>query len=108
MDYNVQCKYKHTNKHCRCLPCIPDESTARYQALQAHIADLLNKLNTALAGAQGLQGSLDSLLRWLDQAERDVTKMDRGTIVVAKREPLQENIEEQMVRDDQRLSIAAK
>ncbi|XP_041483740.1 microtubule-actin cross-linking factor 1-like isoform X4 [Lytechinus variegatus] len=74
-----------------------DESNERYQALLAHIADLLTKLNTALATAQGLQGSLDALLRWLDQAERDVTKMDRGTIIIAKKEPLVENMEEQMV-----------
>ncbi|XP_071485352.1 microtubule-actin cross-linking factor 1-like [Diadema antillarum] len=74
-----------------------DESDARYQALLARIADLLNKLNGALANAQGLHGSLDALLRWLDQAERDVTKMDRGTVIVAKKEPLQSNMEEQMV-----------
>ena len=79
---------------------LADESNERYQALLAHIADLLTKLNTALATAQGLQGSLDALLRWLDQAERDVTKMDRGTIIIAKKEPLLKNIEEQMVCSD--------
>lgn len=74
------------------------ESTKRYDALLAKLRDLLNDLQAALANSQGLQEQLDMTLRWLDEAERNVHKMEKGTIIVAQKEPLQENMKDQMVR----------
>ena len=40
---------------------------------------------------------MDSLLRWLDEAERDVHKMEKGTVLVVKRDPLVENLQKEKV-----------
>ena len=64
----------------------------------AHLKTHLTHLQSALAESQSLQDRLDLLLRWLDEAERNVHKMDKGSIIVAKKEPLLESIEEHMVR----------
>lgn len=73
------------------------DSTKRYEALLAKLRELLNALQAALASSQGLHEQLDMTLRWLDEAERNVHKMEKGTVIVAQKEPLQENMKEQMV-----------
>ena len=69
----------------------------RYQSLQATIEDRLEVLRDAMTAALDLQDQLDMLLKWLDQAENDVHKMEKGTLLVVQKEPLIENSEAQQV-----------
>lgn len=72
----------------------------RYQALQATLEDRLEVLRDAMTAALDLQDQLDMLLKWLDQAENDVHKMEKGTLLVVQKEPLIENTEAQHVSLD--------
>ncbi len=74
-----------------------DEIVKRYQALQATLEDRLEVLRDAMTAALDLQDQLDMLLKWLDQAENDVHKMEKGTLLVVQKEPLIENSEAQQV-----------
>ena len=78
--------------------CFTEECVSRYEALLTHIKHKLNELQGAYASSQTLRGSLDDIERWLSEAECNVHKMVKGTVITAKKEPLQDNINEQMVR----------
>lgn len=74
-----------------------DDVVRRYQALQAQLEERLQVLRNALADSQDIRANLDMLLRWLDQAERETHKLDKGTLVRVQREPLRDVIEQQQV-----------
>ena len=76
---------------------IPDTLTRRYNDLDGQINQRNQQLQNALTQSQGVQDSLDTMLRWLDDIERGVHRMEKGTILVVKRDPLVENIQEQKV-----------
>lgn len=80
-----------------CFSSPTEECISRYEALLTHIKHRLNQLQGAYASSQTLRGSLTDIERWLDEAERNVHKMVKGTVIMAKKEPLQENVNEQMV-----------
>ena len=62
----------------------------RYNSLHGQINDRLNNLQGALGRSRSVQDSLDGLLRWLDQAEKEAHIMDKGTVIKVEKEPLQE------------------
>ena len=74
-----------------------DNITSRYDALNGKISGRLNDLQAALAECTSVQESMDLLLRWLDEAERNVHQMEKGTLIAVRREPLLENLQEQKV-----------
>lgn len=51
-------------------------------------------LQKALADSQNVHANLDEFMNWLDTTERDVHKLDKGTVVVAKKAPIQENMQQ--------------
>ena len=75
-----------------------DDTASRYDALNAKIGCRLNDLQGALAECTSVQENMDSILRWLDEAERNVHQMEKGTLIAVRREPLLENLQEQKVR----------
>ena len=76
-----------------------DDIVSRYEALQAQIAERLAALQRALAQCMDVKEQLDILLRWLDEAERNTHKMEKGTLIAVKREPLLQNMQGQKVTD---------
>ena len=74
-----------------------DELQHRYNELDTQIKSRSQLLQNALTQSQDIQDSLDLLLRWLDEAERNVHKMEKGTVLVIKKEPLVENMQVQKV-----------
>lgn len=70
----------------------------RYNNLDALINQRNQQLQSALTQSQDVQDSLDTLLRWLDDTERTVHKMEKGTVLIVKRDPLVENLQEQKVK----------
>ena len=71
----------------------------RYQSLDGQLADRERALQKALADSQNVHDNLDEFMQWLDNTEKDVHKMDKGTVVVAKKAPIQENMQQGAVRD---------
>lgn len=76
---------------------IADTTVQRYDKLQGDIAKRLSDLQQALAQTASVQENLDMLLKWLDEAEKNVHKMEKGTLIAVQREPLVENMQEQRV-----------
>ncbi|PIK37946.1 putative nesprin-1, partial [Apostichopus japonicus] len=66
----------------------------RYNGLEGDLADRLSILEKALADSRSIQDSLDALLRWLDEKEKAFLRMEKGTVIVVKKEPLVENLQE--------------
>ena len=69
----------------------------RYQALETSVNDFLERLRLALANSQGVEENLDMLNRWLDEAERDQQKLEKGTVTPARREPILDQVESNKV-----------
>lgn len=69
----------------------------RYNGLEGDLADRLSILEKALADSRSIQDSLDALLRWLDEKEKAFLRMEKGTVIVVKKEPLVENLQEYRV-----------
>lgn len=55
------------------------------------------RLQKALADCQSVQESLDGLLKWLEDKEKALLRMEKGTVIVVKKEPLVENLQEYRV-----------
>ncbi|PIK37945.1 putative nesprin-1 [Apostichopus japonicus] len=72
----------------------------RYNNLDTLINQRNQQLQSALTQSQDIQDSLESLIRWLDDTERTVHKMEKGTVIVVKRDPLVENLQEQKLIED--------
>lgn len=70
----------------------------RYHELEGELADRMRELRKALADSQSVQDSLDALLRWLDDKDKTLMRMMKGTVIVVKKEPLVENLQEYRVR----------
>ena len=85
----------HVYPHTMCHDS--DDLSRRYNNLDTQIQQRNQQLQSALTKSQGVQDSLDSLLRWLDETERSVHRMEKGTILVVKKEPLVDNLREQKV-----------
>ena len=56
----------------------------------------MNTLRDALSQSQDIQDNLDSLLRWLAKVEGEFSQLE-NTVVVAKREPMEECCNRQKV-----------
>lgn len=76
--------------------------------MQAKLEERLQTLRDALADSQDIRANLDMLLRWLDQAERETHKLDKGTLVRVQREPLRDVLEHQQVSCSVHLEINIK
>ena len=76
---------------------LAEELQRCYNDLDGQTKERSIQLQNALTQSQGIQDSLDSLLAWLDEAERNVHKMEKGTVLVVKRDPLVENLQQQKV-----------
>lgn len=70
---------------------------SRYKALEAGVNDLLEALKEALAKSQGVHENLDMLLKWLDTAEKEQYRLEKGTVIPTKREPVMEQSEQNKV-----------
>lgn len=74
-----------------------DSIVSRYRALEAGVNDLLESLQQALAKSQGINENLDMLLTWLDTAEKEQHRLEKGTVIPTKREPVMEQAEQNKV-----------
>ena len=72
----------------------------RYQELEGELADRMRQLRKALADSQSVQDSLDALLAWLEDKDKTLMRMMKGTVIVVKKEPLVENLQEYRVRQN--------
>lgn len=98
-----------------CLCFVPffltGEVVQRYNALEMGVNDFLEKLRIALANTQGVMENLDMLEKWLDEAEKEQHKLEKGTVTPARREPILDQIENNKVslrgsgRDDEGVCI---
>ena len=75
---------------------IADDVTDKYNGLLGQITDRMNTLRDALSQSQDIQDNLDSLLRWLAKVEGEFSQLE-NTVVVAKREPMEECCNRQKV-----------
>lgn len=64
--------------------------------MEAKLAERSNQLQSALAQSHSVQESLDSLLRWVEQAEKATNRVLNASIIV-KKETLLELMQEQKV-----------
>ncbi|XP_033123620.1 microtubule-actin cross-linking factor 1-like [Anneissia japonica] len=71
-----------------------DEMVRRYNALDANIKSRSSQLHEGLVQSQSFQESCDDLLQWLDLTEAKLYKMEKGTLLIIKRAPLIENLQE--------------
>lgn len=81
------------------LISISDDVVRRYHELEGELADRMRELRKALADSQSVQDSLDALLRWLEDKDKTLMRMMKGTVIVVKKEPLVENLQEYRVRE---------
>ncbi|PIK50368.1 putative dystonin isoform X1 [Apostichopus japonicus] len=70
----------------------------KYSTMEAELAERSNQLQSALAQSHSVQESLDSLIRWLDQAEKATNRVLNASIIVRK-ETLLELVQEQKVSE---------
>ena len=63
-----------------------------YEGLQAQINDRSTALEDALAKSQNIHDNIDELMSWLDNKEKDVHMMNKGTVVVVKSAPMEEQM----------------
>ena len=75
----------------------PGDVVDRYQELEAGVNAFLEKLRLALADSQGVEENLDMLNRWLDEAEREQQRLEKGTVTPARREPILDQVESNKV-----------
>ncbi len=75
----------------------PDDLAKRYNDLEAAIAERSQDLQGALADSRDVQDNIKDLLDWLDRVESQVRQVEKGTVLVVKRAPLVENLQEQKV-----------
>lgn len=91
-------EWKNVFQFCHFLSPHTDDIVRRYQALQAQLEERLQTLRNALADSQDIRANLDMMLKWLDQAEKETHKLDKGTLVRVQKEPLRDVSELQQVR----------
>ena len=60
----------------------------RYSQLEAMLTDRSNLLQTALTDSQTVQDGLDSLLRWLEEAEATLERLEDRTPISLRKEML--------------------
>ena len=75
-----------------------DDLTRRYNDLESAIAGRSQDLQAALADSRNVQDNIKDLMEWLDRVEGQVRQVEKGTVLVVKRAPLVENLQEQKVR----------
>ena len=73
------------------------EVQRKYDELEGDIADRMMRLQKALTDCQSIQESLDGLLKWLEDKEKALLRMEKGMVIVVKKEPLVENLQEYRV-----------
>ncbi|XP_071965802.1 muscle-specific protein 300 kDa-like isoform X2 [Antedon mediterranea] len=71
-----------------------DDMVRRYNALDADIKSYSSQLHEGLVQSQSFQETYHDLLQWLELIEAKVYKMEKGTLLILKRPPLIENLQE--------------
>ncbi|XP_033113685.1 microtubule-actin cross-linking factor 1-like [Anneissia japonica] len=74
-----------------------DTVQEKYNKLLGQIAERSDILNRKLIGITGMNEGLDGILNWLDMTEKKVQRLETGTVIVARKEPLLESVNEQLV-----------
>ena len=70
----------------------------RYSELEAMLTDRSNLLHTALTESQTVQGGLDSLLRWLEETEATLNRLEERTPISLRKEHLADVMQQYKVR----------
>lgn len=70
----------------------------RYSQLEAMLTDRSNLLHTALTESQTVQGGLDSLLRWLEDTEATLNRLEERTPISLRKEHLADVMQQYKVR----------
>ena len=66
----------------------------KYENLDGQLNNRSRLLQDALSQSQSMHDNLNDLMNWLDGTEKDVHKMDKGTVVVVKKAPMQEQMQQ--------------
>lgn len=67
----------------------------------------MQDLKRALSDSQSIQDSLDDLLKWLQEKET-LLRLLKARVIVVKKEPLVENLQEYRVREIKILRIGKR